>query len=67
MLHIGMKNSRIFTLNEMKSKKFKIKVIADSSFDIEGLIAPKISNTNLHFMIIIPQNEIQKNLNQIKM
>ena len=54
---------RIFTLNEMKSKKFKIKVIADISCDIEGLIPCTLKSTTIEspfYDYNISKNEIQK-------
>ena len=54
---------RIFTLNEMKSKKFKIKVLADISCDIEGLIPCTLKSTTIEspfYDYNASKNEIQK-------
>ena len=54
---------KIFTLNEMKTKTFKIKLIADISCDIKGLIPCTIKSTTIEspFYDYNPsKNEIQK-------
>jgi len=54
---------RIFTLNQMKSKKFKIKLIADISCDIKGLIPCTLKSTTIEspFYDYNPEkNKIQK-------
>ncbi len=54
---------KIFTLNEMKTKTFKIKLIADISCDIKGLIPCTLKSTTIEspFYDYNPsKNEIQK-------